>query len=151
EMAKFGRTRALKMYAAWTDAIAAGQTPKVKPERPSGPERNIVVTETEWRDGLFLHDQTSSDYRNPIVNPGGPVYGVGTFENTLEALNPKTLQETSISVPGLDGTEGPKAGVGVHASEMDSKGRVWIATVAFTGEEPTWCYDGSIPSSKYFP
>ena len=37
-----------KYFADWTDRIAQGELPKNKPPRPSGVERNIVVTSWEW-------------------------------------------------------------------------------------------------------
>jgi hypothetical protein len=50
-MAHFGRDRGLKMYADWTDAIAAGATPQVTPPRPKGVERNVVLTIQDWGGG----------------------------------------------------------------------------------------------------
>src|SRR5947208_1189758 len=37
-----------KMFADWTDRIAAGAYPKVAPPRPKGVERNLVVTLWDW-------------------------------------------------------------------------------------------------------
>jgi hypothetical protein len=34
----------IKYLADWTDRVAAGALPPVKPQRPSGRERDIVVT-----------------------------------------------------------------------------------------------------------
>ena len=60
----------------WTDRIAKGELPATKPQRPSGLERNIVVTTWDWSDEKhYLHDLISTDRRNPTVNAGGPVYG----------------------------------------------------------------------------
>ena len=36
--------RALKLFADWTDRIAAGELPAEQPSRPQGVERNVVVT-----------------------------------------------------------------------------------------------------------
>ena len=41
-------TRALAMFADWTDRIAAGELPFAKPARPQGVERNVVVTLWDW-------------------------------------------------------------------------------------------------------
>lgn len=149
-VAKLGRPRAFKMLAGWTDAIAAGQTPAVTPPRPSGVERNIVVTVVDWGDDIRLHDQTTSDHRDPNVNAGGPIYGMDTSHGNLQILDPKTLQLTTRPVPGLDGAAHDPH-VAVHASEMDGKGRVWMVTTSTSGDEPAWCRDGSVPSSKYYP
>src|SRR5256885_252189 len=71
-----GRQRALKMYADWTDRIAAGELPSVQPPRPQGKERNVVITMWDWADPkAYLHDEISSDKRNPTVNANGPIYG----------------------------------------------------------------------------
>ena len=37
-----------KYFGEWTDAVAKGELPKHKPERPSGVERNLVVTTWDW-------------------------------------------------------------------------------------------------------
>jgi hypothetical protein len=149
-MAHFGRDRALKMYATWTDAIAAGQTPKVTPPRPAGVERNLVLTIMDWGGGRFVHDQISSDHRDPTVNAGGPVYGMGMLHSQLEILDPKTLKTSTIPIPGLEGQAHDDT-VRIHADEMDGKGRVWMPTVSTASTEPAYCSDGSMPSSKYFP
>ena len=72
---KFGRRRALEMFADWTDRIAAGEVPPAPP-RPRGIERNIVITQWDWADPKsYLHDSVSTDRRNPRLNPYGPIYG----------------------------------------------------------------------------
>ena len=54
---------------------------------------------------------------------------------------------TSIPIPGLDGSAHDDT-VRIHADEMDGKGRVWMPTVSTSGDEPEYCKDGSVPSSK---
>src|SRR5262252_7664583 len=39
-----------KYLADWTDRIAKGELPHAKPPRPSGVERNIVITTWDWSD-----------------------------------------------------------------------------------------------------
>src|SRR6267378_8500791 len=39
---------ALRLFANWTDRIAAGELPFAKPDRPQGIERNIVITLWDW-------------------------------------------------------------------------------------------------------
>jgi len=150
-MAHFGRERGLKMYADWTDRIAAGEVPKEAPARPQGVERNLVLTIRDWGGGHFIHDQISSDHRDPNVNAGGPYYGMGMLHGVLEILDPKTLKTSSIPIPGVDGSAHDDS-VRIHADEMDQKGRVWMPTVSNANvPEPAWCSDGSTPSSKYYP
>src|SRR6185295_6961242 len=70
-----GRERAAKMFADWTDRIAAGELPPAPP-RPQGLERNVVITMWDWADQkVYLHDEVSTDRRNPRVNPNGMIYG----------------------------------------------------------------------------
>src|SRR5207247_7875932 len=71
-----GRSRALAMYADWTDEVGKGKLPDTVPTRPQGRERNVVVTMWDWADPrVYLHDEIGTDKRNPTVNPNGPVYG----------------------------------------------------------------------------
>ena len=148
-MARFGRGRGLKMYADWTTRIANGELPPVPP-RPEGIERNVVLTIQDWGKGHFIHDQASSDRRNPTVNANGPIYGMGTLGGTLEVLDPVTHQVSTIDIPGMDGSA-HNADAGVHADEIDGKGRVWMPSIYRDGPAPAWCADGSTPSSKLFP
>ena len=68
--------RALKLFADWTDGIAAGELPFAKPDRPQGIERNVVVSLWDWSSPkAYLHDEIATDKRNPTVNANGPLYG----------------------------------------------------------------------------
>jgi hypothetical protein len=61
-----------KYFGEWTDRVAKGELPKNKPQRPSGIERNVVVTTWDWSTpDKYLHDLISSDRRDPTVNAGG--------------------------------------------------------------------------------
>ncbi|MDB5393356.1 MAG: hypothetical protein JWM91_862 [Rhodospirillales bacterium] len=148
-MAHFGKERGLKMYADWTTRIAGGELPPVPP-RPEGLERNVVLTIQDWGQGHFIHDQASSDRRNPTVNANGPIYGMGTLGGTLEVLDPVTHKVSTIEIPSMKGDpHNPDAGV--HADEIDGKGRVWMPSIYREGDVESWCSDGSTPSSKLFP
>src|SRR4030095_3317522 len=90
----------LKMFADWTDRIAKGETPKVKPPRPTGIERNVVLTLWDWgTDHSFMHDEASTSKQDPRVNAGGRVYAVSAGHGTLVMLDPKTNQATEIEIP----------------------------------------------------
>src|SRR5262249_22298015 len=70
-----GRDRALQMFADWTDRIAGGELPPA-PSRPQGLERNVVITQWDWADPkAYLHDEVSTDRRNPTINANGLIYG----------------------------------------------------------------------------
>src|SRR6266481_5663851 len=67
-----GKDRALAMFADWTDRIAKGELPPVPP-RPQGIERNLVITQWDWaKDTSYVHDNASTDVRNPSINAYGP-------------------------------------------------------------------------------
>jgi hypothetical protein len=145
-MAPLGRNRALQVFASWTDRIAGGEIPPVAPPRPQGIERNIVVTQWEWSTPRnFVHDQISTDRRNPTVNGYGPIYGVEELSGDwIAALDPVNHTERRIPVPVHDpdapltwsevllpspfwGEEAIwKAKVSPHNPMFDAKGRVWI-------------------------
>src|SRR5215467_7055495 len=68
--------RALRLFADWTDRIAAGELPFATPPRPQGIERNLVVSLWDWSSPkAYLHDEIATDKRNPTVNANGPLYG----------------------------------------------------------------------------
>jgi hypothetical protein len=83
--------RTLRMFADWTDRIAAGEVPPTPP-RPQGIERNVVITLWDWADPkAYLHDLVSTDRRNPTVNANGPVYAVlEASADYMPVLDPKT-------------------------------------------------------------
>src|SRR3954471_17206250 len=84
--------RAVKLFADWTDRIAAGELPKSKPQRPQGVERNVVVSMWDWGDAkTYLHDEIATDKRNPTVNAWGKLYSA-TEDSTdnMPILDPKT-------------------------------------------------------------
>src|SRR5438132_10723746 len=165
--------RALKLFADWTDRIAAGAVPPAAPQRPQGVERNLVVTLWDWSDPkAYLHDSVSTDRRDPTVNAGGLLYGA-TEESTqdLPVLDPVKNVATTIHIPVRD-PETPSAAnlqvlhaspywgddkiwdsqASVHNPMLDKEGRVWF-TARIRGEDnPAFCKKGSEhPSAKAFP
>ena len=77
EINRLGRPRAIKLYAEWTDRIRAGEVPPAPP-RPEGVERNLVLSMWGWGHPQgMVHDNVSTDKRNPTLYAGGPIYGVG--------------------------------------------------------------------------
>ena len=74
-MSALGMGRALTMFADWSTRIAKGEVPPAPP-RPQGIERAIVITEWDWADPkAYLHDEVSTDRRNPRLNANGLIYG----------------------------------------------------------------------------
>ena len=168
-----GRARALGMYADWTDRIAAGELPAATPARPQGRERNVVVTMWDWADPkVYLHDNISTDKRNPTVNANGPIYGAleesGDYWPVVDPTRNSTSQiklivrdpQTPSSADTPPAAPSPYWGdeaiwssqATVHSFAMDKQGRVWAAARIRKPQTPAWCQAGSDhPSAKAFP
>jgi len=168
-----GLQRALGMYADWTDRIAAGELPSAAPQRPQGRERNVVITMWDWADPkTYLHDEISTDKRNPTVNANGPIYGaLEESGDYLPVVDPKTNTSSQVKLIVRDPNtpssadqppEGPSPYWGdetiwnskttVHSFAMDKQGRIWAAARVRKPETPAWCQAGSDhPSAKAFP
>jgi len=165
------RPYALKMFADWTDRIAKGETPKVIPPRPTGVERQVVLTLWDWgTDHSFMHDEASTSKHNPSVNAGGRVYAVSAGHGTLVVLDPKTNQASEIEIPTRQdraqvrsrfpapnppslwwGSEHlwanpPYDPADPHNPMLDDKGRVWL-TSKIREQAPAWCADGQLNKS----
>ncbi len=170
---RFGASRGYKMFADWTDRIAAGELPADKPSRPQGVERNVVISEWDWSTPReYFHDEISTDRRNPTVNANGLVYGVHEVSSdSLTILDPLHNSTTQIHVPVRDANTpfaspqsemfpSPYFGdqltwdskANVHSLEMDNKGRVWMAATVRGSDNPAFCKAGSDnPSAKLYP
>jgi hypothetical protein len=150
-MARFGRERGLKMYADWSDRIAAGETPPMPP-RPKGVERNVVITEWDFAGGHFVHDEATTDKRDPTVNAHGPIYGTDLHVGHLEALDPATGATTEIDIPRVSPPVEHRPSAMVHNPMVDDKGRVWMSMREGEGKAYDWCSDGSQSKfAAYFP
>ncbi|MEO8519988.1 MAG: carboxypeptidase-like regulatory domain-containing protein, partial [Acidobacteriota bacterium] len=142
---QLGAKRALTLFADWTDRIAAGEVPPAPP-RPQGIERNVVITEWDWaHPKAYLHDQVSTDRRNPTLNPNGLIYGAlelsADYLPVLDPVNNRTSQvELTVRDPTTQPAQGPMmlqpspywdrdvlwdSKNNVHNPMFDEKGRVW--------------------------
>ena len=75
-MKSLGDVHALDMFSDWTDRIMAGEVPR-QPPRPDGVEQNLVLTQWGWSNDLgFVHDNVSTDKREPTLRPNGQEIGV---------------------------------------------------------------------------
>ena len=170
---RFGRDRGLAMFADWSDRIAAGEVPEVPP-RPEGVERNLVLTMWEWAgEASYVHDEITTDKRQPTINADGLVYGVSITEDTLVVTDtarhesieiPIPLREPTGMVPSMFPTApgfepSPYWGDEIvfdapanpHNPMMDARGRVWLTSTIRRRSNPDWCREGSAhPSASYF-
>ncbi|MBI4265325.1 MAG: carboxypeptidase regulatory-like domain-containing protein [Acidobacteria bacterium] len=169
---RFGRQRALAMYADWTDRIAAGEVPPAPP-RPQGVERNLVLTLWDWSDDRgFVHDTISTDKRNPTLNAHGRVYSISRFSapemNILDPIRhtvagliaPVRDPNTPFTTPQKVTQPSPYWGEDIiwssrpslHNPMMDHRGRVWLTHAIRPSANPDFCRQGSThPSARQFP
>lgn len=164
--------RAITLFADWTTRIAKGELPFAKPDRPVGIERNIVVTEWEWgRNTAYLHDEISTDPRNPRVNARGKIYGspedssdyvpiLDPVSNTATEVkhpvrDPKTPStKRNLLAPSVYWGDKPiwDSQTIMHNPMMDEKGRVWFTARIRPAANPAFCKQGSnLPSAKALP
>jgi hypothetical protein len=141
-----GAKRTLAVFADWTDRSKGGEVPPAPPS-PQGIERNVVITEWDWADPkAYLHDEVSTDRRNPTLNANGPVYGTLELSaDYLPVLDPvhNTISQVKLTVRDEATQPAPAAAMlqpsayfdkeviwtsrnNVHNPMFDEKGRVWI-------------------------
>jgi len=170
-LSQLGAKRALAMFADWTDRIAGGAVPPTPP-RPQGVERNVVITEWDWADPkAYLHDEVSTDRRNPTLNANGSIYGALELSaDYLPVLDPVRNTASRVPLTVRDPTTEPGAGPptqaspywgsevlwtsknNVHNPMFDERGRVWLTSTVRPPDDPPFCKAGSShPSAKLFP
>jgi hypothetical protein len=165
-------SRALRLFADWTDRIAGGELPASRPSRPEAVERNVVITLWDWASPKdYLHDEISTDKRDPRVNANGLIYGA-TEESTdlFPVLDPVNHKATKVKMPVRDPstpsskqnamTPSPYWGAepiwdsqtSMHNPMFDEKGRVWFTSRVRPPANPDFCKKGSDhPSAKLAP
>jgi hypothetical protein len=170
-----GQTRSLKVYADWTERIAKGEVPPA-PKRPTGVERNLVLTLWDVGDDhSFMHDLVSTDKNRPTVNANGMIYAVSAGHGSLVTLDPRTNSADEIEIP----TRAPRDQVpsrfprpnrpslwwgdthlwanppynpaDPHNPMIDSKGRVWMTSKIRPNADPSWCNDPANKFAAWFP
>jgi hypothetical protein len=170
-----GKEPSLKAFSGWTERIAKGEVPPAPP-RPSGVERNVVLTLWDWgTDHSFMHDEITTDKRKPTVNANGAVYAVSAGHGTLVVLDPNRNTTEELEIP----TRAPRETVpsrfpkpnrpsiwwgnewlwsnppydpaDPHNPMMDGQGRVWMTSKIRPNQDPAWCNDGKSAYSDWYP
>jgi hypothetical protein len=163
---RLGRGLLEKALADWATRIKAGEVPQAPP-RPTGIERNFVVTQWDWAAAdSFIHDNISTDKRNPTLYANGIVYGadragggrlwaLDPVKNTLEMfpVEGRTTQGLDRKIDYYHSTdtaeEGGRAGVrqpgtwmpSPHNPMLNERGELWMTQpVRAPGSEnnPKW-------------
>ena len=170
-LGQLGQERALAQFADWTTRIAHGELPAQAPPRPQGVERNVVITQWDWADAkAYLHDEISTDKRNPNVNANGLIYGSPEeSRDYLPVLDPvhNTIAQvkTPYRDPNTPGQPQPlkpsniwgdeaiwDSHTTVHNPMFDERGRVWYTARIRASGNPDYCKAGSsLISAKLTP
>ena len=170
-LSQLGAERATAQFGDWTTRIAHGELPAEAPPRPQGIERNVIITQWDWADEkAYLHDEISSDKRNPRVNANGLIYGSPEeSRDYLPVLDPVHNKTSRVKIPYRDpDTPGqpkplqPSAVWGdeaiwdshttVHNPMFDERGRLWYTSRIRASKNPDYCKAGSdLISAKLTP
>lgn len=157
----------------WTQRIADGELPFAKPQRPSGQERNVVVTVRDWSNPrAYMHDLSGTDRRNPTVNANGPLYGAPELStDEFPVLDPVNNTSWVINAPVRDADTPTTAATppsapsaywddeilwdskaNAHNPMLDQDGRVWYTARIRAADNPDFCREGSDhPSAQLYP
>ena len=121
-----------KAYADWTDRIANGEFPKQAPPRPTGVERNVVISMWDWALPTSRRsDAAATDERTPTLNANGIVYGPCRAP-IFVTLDPGRIRPGRSKCP-------PTA---LSRREKRRRPRVW-------GDEPIWKRAGAGAASRW--
>ena len=161
------------MFGDWSDRIANGELPFAKPQRPQGKERNIVVTLWDWNTPkAYLHDEISTDRRNPTLNAHGKIYGSPEESSDIVPVldpvkkkgarsrrwcamprrpTPRTMTFPILRPIGAEAIWNSQTSI--HNPMFDEKGRVWLTTRVRAPEQcrPSASRARNHPSAKLFP
>jgi len=168
--------RLFQNFGDWTDRIKNGEIPFAQPPRPQGIERNIIVTEWDWSSPTtYMHDEISTDKRNPTLNAYGKIYGSSEESSDyIPVLDPVHNSTSWIlsqwqdpNTPSYDflGAERPlmpSAFWGnqriwlshtiIHNPMLDENGKLWVTARIRPEDDPAFCKAGSsLESAQVFP
>ena len=131
--------------ADWNKRIEDGEVPQAPP-RPAGIERNVVISQWDWGwDNSYIHDEITTDKRNPTLYPYGKVWGLDIGQAILWELDPlkHTVKANEIPMRTGPGRSPNRPGriqgnTSSHNPMMDDKGNVWITTKVRGRFQPRW-------------
>lgn len=156
--AQFSRLRRQRtMFSEWSERVVAGSFPVNAPSRPTGVERNVVITLWDWGGPTtFVPQEAASDPRDPRVNANGRIYGPARSHDALLWVDPVRHTAGEIPVPSRVSRATPTnlanvanetawPGAAEPASvALDASGRVWLASRhRAVGSAPGFCGTGS--------
>jgi hypothetical protein len=160
-----GRPLVTSALADWVTRIRGGQMPPAPP-RPAGVERNFVVTQWEWGSEMsFVHDNVSTDKRNPTLYPYGKVFAsdrmyggrllvLDPVKNTVDALQvePRTRDGYNAQKDYYHTNEADAGSwmASPHNPMLDDRGRVWMTAPVRPGRpdnNPHWIKDTIVTES----
>jgi hypothetical protein len=125
-LTQLGQQRAADLFGDWTNRIAHGELPSETPPRPQGVERNVVITQWDWAEPTaYLHDEISTDKRDPRVNANGLIYG--------------SPEESRDYLPLLDPVHNTISQVKTPYRDANTPGQPSpLQASNFWGDEPIW-------------
>jgi len=148
-----------RLFADWSDRIAAGAYPREAPRRPAGLERNLVLT--LW-DGAARRAAAATRPRPTAGIPRSTPTAWCTGRSRAATSSPGSIPRTNavgeITIP----SNAPKTGETLEPSpywgteeiwlrasdprsvEMDQRGRLWVsARIRAAADQPAFCRAGS--------
>ncbi len=156
-----------KAFADWTDRIAAGAYPTQAPPRPSGIERNLVISLWDWATPTSgRSDAVATSDHDATQNANGPVYGAIQSADILTVLDPRANRTTQITIPSsaslIDTNTPPSPYWGEEkiwqrtsdprSVVIDRQGRILVtARIRNPQAQPKFCTDPSNRFAKYYP
>jgi hypothetical protein len=122
--------------------------PTESPARPSGVERNLVLTMWNWGTSTGVHTTSAAEEDNPTSNANGRMYGADTAGGLIVWLDPVKNEAGQIEARSIKPVTGA---VGPRSPMLDKQRRVWYAA-KFTEDEASFCKANSENKfARYFP
>ena len=119
----------IKYFADWTDRIAKGELPHAKPPRPSGVERNIVITTWDWaNEKQYLHDLIATDHAQADRQWLRPAVRLARIQHGHDP-DPRSGEEHRDRFQG----SGARQGYALHAGPRPRSGAQAAGAVALLG------------------